>query len=125
MLPTLLPARKWRKEQQNLVVGDVVMLTYPGNFKDDYVLARVTELLPDARGLVRRVKIKFRKKDSREARTKCKSKMMEEIIAVQRLCLLEPAPRGDSTTSTSQTGVAPTGSSPPTTSLPVPDLRLK
>ena len=108
VLPTLLPARKWRKEQQNLVVGDVVMLTYPGNFKDDYVLARVTELLPDAKGLVRRVKVKFRKKNTRESRTKCKSKMMEEIIAVQRLCLLEPAPRGESTTSSPPTGSTPT-----------------
>ena len=50
------------------------------------------------------------------------SKMMEEIIAVQRLCLLEPAPRGESTTSSPATSSTPTGSSPPTTPRPVPDL---
>ena len=48
VLPTLLPAGKWKREQQNLVVGDVVMLTYPGNVKDDYILARITQVHPDS-----------------------------------------------------------------------------
>ena len=93
VLPTMLPARKWKQEIQNLMVGDVVMLTYPGNVKDDYILARVTQVHPDGKGLVRRVTVKFRRKNSRESREVCKSKMMEEVVAVQRLVLLEPVPR--------------------------------
>ena len=55
VLPTMLPARKWKQERMNLIVGDVVMLTYPGNMKDEYILARVTKVHPDGKGLVRRV----------------------------------------------------------------------
>jgi hypothetical protein len=95
VLPTLLPARKWKKEEKNLMVGDIVMLTYPGNVKDDYVLARVTELLPDAKNLLRRVRVKYRRKNAKGPRNVCKSKMIEEIVAVQRLCLLEPVLRID------------------------------
>ena len=115
VLPTLLPARKWKKEETNLVVGDVVMLTYPGNVKDDYILARVIEVFPDAKNLVRRVKVKYRRKNSREHYTICKSKMIEEIVAVQRLCLLEPAPREAEKSSTS-TSVSPVSTSSPSTS---------
>ena len=74
------------------------MLTYPGNMKDDYILARVTKVHPDGKGLVRRVTVKFRKKNSREPKDTCKSKMVEEVVAVQRLVLLEPAPRPDAST---------------------------
>ena len=108
VLPTLLPARKWNKEEKNLMVGDVVMLTYPGNVKDDYVLARVIELFPDAKNLARRVKVKYRRKNSKEDRKVCKSKMIEEIVAVQRLSLLEPVPRTDS---------SPASSAPPNNAI--------
>ena len=63
VLPTMLPAKKWKKEQPNLTVGDVVMLTYPGHFKDDYVLAKVTQVHPDSKSLVRRVTVQYRKKN--------------------------------------------------------------
>ena len=33
----MLPAKKWKHEKENLMKGDVVMLTYEGNVKDDYV----------------------------------------------------------------------------------------
>ena len=93
VLPTLLPAGKWKKEKENLVVGDVVGLTFANNFKDDYILARVTKVYPDENGLVRRVSVKYRRKNAREAREVCKSKMEEKIVAVQRLVLFVPAPR--------------------------------
>ena len=96
VLPTMLPAKKWKNEQNNLSVGDVVMLTYPGNFKDDYVLARVTKVHPDDKNLVRRVTVKYRRKNSKEASNVCKSKMIEEIVAVQRLVLLLPYPLPES-----------------------------
>ena len=73
--------------------GDVVLLTFPGNVKDDYILARVTAVHPDDKNLVRRVTVKFRRKNAREARLVCKSRMEEKIVDVRRLVLLEPAPR--------------------------------
>ena len=69
------------------------MLTYPRIIKDDYILAMITQVQPDSKGLVRRVSVKFRKKNMKEPRDTCKSRMVEEIVAVQRLVLLEPAPR--------------------------------
>ena len=90
VLPTILPARKWKSKSTNLRMGDIVMLTYKGNFKDDYILAKVIETFPDKTGLVRKVRIKYRKKNIKEDATKCKSTMLEEIIAVQRLVLIEP-----------------------------------
>ena len=47
VLPTMLPARKWKKVEENLVVGDVVMLTFAGKIKDGHILAKVTEVHPD------------------------------------------------------------------------------
>ena len=43
--------------------------------KDDYILARVTQVHPDEKNLVRRVTVKYRRKNAREARTVCRSKM--------------------------------------------------
>lgn len=93
VLPTMLPVQRWKREEKNLIVDDVVLLTFPGNVKDDYILARVTQVHPDEKNLVRRVTVKYRRKNAREARTVCRSKMEEKIVAVQRLVLLEQAPR--------------------------------
>ena len=109
VLPTLLPVQKWKKEEKNLSVGDVVMLTFPGNVKDDYILAKVSQVHPDEKNLVRRVTVRYRRKNSRESREVCKSKMEEKIVAVQRLVLLEPACSVPSSSSPS----SPSASSPP------------
>ena len=119
VLPTMFPLRKWKKEKDNLIVGDVVMLTFPGKVKDSFTLARVTEVHPDDNNLVRRVTVKFRRKNSKEDPNVCKSKMEEKIVAVQRLVLVVPAPR--LSTSPASPGTAPpsppvTSSSPPSTS---------
>ena len=90
VLPTMLPAKKWKKEKDNLSVGDVVMLAFPGKIKDGYVLAKVTEVFMDSKGLVRRARVKFRRKNVGEKSNVCKSKMEEDVVAVQRLVLLVP-----------------------------------
>ena len=72
-----------------------MLLSFSGAIKDEYILARVTEVLPADKALVRRVKVKFRRKNSREAWNASKSKMEENIVAVQKLSLLVPAPRSD------------------------------
>ena len=93
VFPTMFPLRKWKQEKDNLIVGDVVLLTFSGKVKDTYTLARVTEVHPDEKNLVRRVTVKFRRKNSQEDPNVCKSKMEEKVVAVQRLVLLVPAPR--------------------------------
>ena len=40
VLPTLMPIRKWQRRSKNLTVGDIVMMYYEGNIKDDYRLAK-------------------------------------------------------------------------------------
>ena len=92
MLPTLMPMNRWKKKKDNLEVGDVVMMLYSGNLKNDYRLARVLRTHPDVKGLVRTVTVGFRRKDSREKLDVYKSKpLVEEQVAVQRLSLLVPA----------------------------------
>ena len=74
VLPTLMPLRKWQRRSKNLGVGDVVMMHYE-----------------DSRGIVRTVTIGYRRRNKREKakRYQCKP-LVEEQVAVQRLCLLVP-----------------------------------
>lgn len=75
---------KWRKEQDNLEVGDVVMLLdKPGKF-GSYKVGRISEAEMDRRGLVRKVKVKYS--------TGPKSKELKEVERhVGTLALLERA----------------------------------
>ena len=79
--------------KDNLAVGDVVMVTFPGKVKDTHTLAMVTKVHPDENNLVRKVTVKFRRKNAKEPASVCQSKMEEKIVAVQRLVLLVPASR--------------------------------
>ena len=79
--------------------GDIVMMKYSGNISDDYRLARVLEVYPDSKGLVRTVKVGFRRRDKREKSEEYwKKPLVEEIVAIQRLALLQaveqPLPTG-------------------------------
>ena len=92
VLPTLVPYKKWRKEVRNLEVGDIVYMYYPNSIKDHYRLARVLETLPDEKGLVRTVRVGYRKRNKREKSLPYKAKpLTEELVAVQRLSVLLPA----------------------------------
>ena len=98
VMPTLLPYSKWRKEQRNLAVGDLVLMWYTGNMKDYYRMARVVEVFPDQRGLVRTVRVKYRRKNTKEDRNVCSSRnLVVEKVAVQRLQLLETASKPSDT----------------------------
>ena len=88
-MPTLLPYTRWKKEQKNLKPGDVVLMRYEGNVKDDYRLAMVEEIHPDAKGLVRTVTVKFKRKNKKEPKLVCKyGNLIKEKVAVQRLHFL-------------------------------------
>ena len=97
VLPTLVPCRRWKDVRKNLKIGDIVMMKYNGNLRDDYRLPRVKEVYPDSKGLVRTVKVNYRRRDKREpAESYWKKKLEEEIVAVQRLAIIhsdgEPIP---------------------------------
>ena len=92
VLPNLIPCRKWKSPSKNLQPGDIVFMYYPSSIKDDYRLAKVVETFPDKKGLVRSVRVCYRKRNKREKVTVYKAKpLTEEIVAVQRLSLLLPA----------------------------------
>ena len=99
VLPTLVPCKRWKHVQMNIKQGDIVMMKYAGQINDDYRLAKVIEVYPDKKGLVRTVKVGFRRRDKREKRdVYWKKPLSEEIVAVQRLALLQavgdPQPTG-------------------------------
>ena len=101
VLPTLVPCKKWREEERNLEVGDIVYMYYPSSVKDDYRLARVCETLPDEKGLVRTVRVCYKKRNKRESRTEYRAKpLSEELVSVQRLSVLLPASEQSLSTST-------------------------
>ena len=90
VLPTLIPCKKWKKASRNLQVGDIVMMLYKGNLVDDYRLAKVTQVFPDERNLVRTVEVSYRKRMKKEPSEVYKSKeLVSEKIAAQRLSLLQ------------------------------------
>ncbi len=57
-LPTLQGRRKWKREQPNLKVGDVVLVVSPDTPRGSWPLGRITELFPGRDGHVRVVEVK-------------------------------------------------------------------
>ena len=113
MLPTLVPCKKWRNEVRNIEVGDVVFMFYPSSIKDEYRLARVVETFPDLKGLVRSVRVSYRRRDKREGTLPYKSKPpIEEIVAVQRLSVLLPKSEQDLISSSPHAPTQPTTNAP-------------
>ena len=97
VLPTLFSYKKWKVKKDNIKVGELVMLRYHKQFKDDYCLAKVTGVHPDEDGLVRKVTVSYKKRNPRESPLIYKSKpLISEQVAIHRLHRLdladEPAP---------------------------------
>ena len=92
VLPNLFSYKKWRTKKENLKVGELVILRYNKQLKDDYCLAEVTEVHPDDDGLVRKVTVSYRKKNPRESAGIYKSKpLLCEQAAIHRLHRLDLA----------------------------------
>ena len=91
VLPSLMPLKRWKDEKRNLQIGDVVMMLYAGNIKNDYRLAKVLEVHPDRRNLVRTVTVGYRRRNKNESAREYKSRpLVKEKVSVQRLSLLVP-----------------------------------
>ena len=52
-LPTLIKRSKWRQEQRNLQVGDLVLMSEPNLSRGSWPLARISRVFPAADGRVR------------------------------------------------------------------------
>ena len=57
-LQHLQTAGKWHKKRPNLLVGDLVLMSDANSFKQQWTLARVTDVYPGRDGLVRVVDVK-------------------------------------------------------------------
>lgn len=57
-LPQLKEHQKWIKVKRNFIPGDIVLIVDGSAPRNSWIIGRITEALPDRRGLVRQVKIK-------------------------------------------------------------------
>ena len=91
-LPHLVPFKKWRQEHRSVRKGDIVLVLYDKSIgKGDYRLARVIDVFPDAHGVVRTVRIGFRRRNAREASLPYVQKPLDEMnLGVQRLAVICP-----------------------------------
>ena len=90
VLPTLLSFKKWKTKKQNIAPGELVLLQYPKQFKDDYCLARVCAAPTGSDGLVRKVVVEYRKKNPRESPETYASKpLIKEEVMIHRLHRLD------------------------------------
>ena len=55
---TITTRPKWKKEKENICLGDVVLIVDENSAPGNWPLGRVIELCPDKHGLVRSVKVK-------------------------------------------------------------------
>ena len=85
-MPTLFSYKRWKVKRENLRVGELVLLVYPGNFKNDYCIAKITAVHPSDDNLVRKVTVSYRKKDAREPASTYKFRpLISEEVEVHRL----------------------------------------
>nr|CAB3263159.1 uncharacterized protein LOC104265735 [Phallusia mammillata] len=57
-LPTLMPRSKWANGHSNFTVGDIVLVADDNQPRSKWLLGRVTDVLPDRKGVVRQVIVK-------------------------------------------------------------------
>ena len=88
--PSLIRDPKWQNERENLKPGDVVLIFEDSPIKGDYRLARVKEVYPDAKGLVRKALVTYAtyKIGEKTGGAYTGSTKQEVIRSVQTLCLL-------------------------------------
>ena len=75
-LPTLQQRQKWRQEERNVQINDLVLLVDSSCSRGQWPMAIVEEVFPDEKGIVRRVVVRTRiGRFKRDVRKLC---MLEE-----------------------------------------------
>ena len=74
-LPTLQPRRKWKQESPNLKEGDIVLLRNKEEVRNDWPLARVSQVYQSDDGKVRKVEVET-------ARHGCKKRYLRPVTEV-------------------------------------------
>ena len=90
---SLVPLKRWKKEQRNVRVGDIVLIKYEKKLTPaKYKMARIVEAEADPKGRVRTVTVVTRPTDAREKLLPYKSKeLMSMRLPVQRIVVLHAA----------------------------------
>ena len=94
MFFNLVPYQRFKdtKRSDNLRVGDVCLLSYPGKIRETYRYCRIIDTQPDQDGVVRNVTVSMRSRNKREQLQQIRSKKpVEIVVGVARLVLLCPA----------------------------------
>ena len=96
ILPTMLPARKWVSQKDNVKIRDICLLLYKGRVKDEYRLVKVLECHTSKDGLVRTVTVGYKRRDLRNTQKIAADpsqfvpvSLVKEKVHVQRLAVLQ------------------------------------
>ena len=91
--PLFLPRNKWSRRFRDLKEGDIVLLRYDQKFGEDkFRLGRVLAVHPDPHGVVRTVTVGVRDRRGKKTEqwNRCKSKLAELVVGIQRLVVILP-----------------------------------
>ena len=88
--PSLVPYRRWKTTERNVMVDDVVMIRYDKKFtKPEFRLGRVLDVFPDDKGRTRTVLVGCRPRHKADRAKAYVPKKLEELtVTVQRLVVL-------------------------------------
>ena len=89
VFPNLLPSYKWRSEERNLQVGDVVLIKEESKISSSYKLGRVAEVFNGEDGKVRRARVEYKNVDASTSLDK--APMMSTERSVHGLVVIVPA----------------------------------
>ena len=88
--PSLVPYRRWKTTERNVMIDDVVMIRYDKKFtKPEFRLGRVLDVFPDDKGRTRTVLVGCRPRHKADRAKAYVPKKLEELtVTVQRLIVL-------------------------------------
>ena len=92
VFPSLVPFKKWRREQRNLREGDIVMVKFASEIaQDNFRLGRIVKVQVDKDNLVRTVSVAMRPRDSHEKVLPYRTKdLWISSVSAQRVVVICP-----------------------------------
>lgn len=90
-LSTLFPRKKWFKEQDDIKLGQVVLIKEENLPPGRWRMAKVSELIKSADGLIRNVIVELAERN-KQKKNENQSKRKTLTRAIQKLCILPSEP---------------------------------